>query len=332
MRWKRVILGAMALLALAALSIELEVWSPSRAKVEATYVAADSRFVTIDGLRLHYKVTGEGPAVLLWHGNFGSLDFYDGWVERLSGRYRLIRFDINGHGLTGPDERVDFTIERQLAIARALLEQLGVERYFVVGTSFAAPMAYRDAAERPDRVLGLMLANAGGLPREPGRAINRPLANPVRRWLRERYRTRAFWRERAGNLHFDQSVVTPQLAERFYLMNTMRGRGRDDAIGVQQFDIGDAPGFLSRIRQPVLILWAAGSFLPQTEADRYKAYLQNASVRIVRAGKLGHMFAEDDPALTAALFDRFAQAVLNDTWPLAMDSIPEKNSHAPPIE
>jgi pimeloyl-ACP methyl ester carboxylesterase len=181
-------------------------------------------------------------------------------------------------------------------------------------------------------VLGLRLANAGGLPREPGRAINQPLANPVRRWLRERYRSRAFWREMAGNLHVNESVVTPQLAERFYLMNTMRGRGREDAIGVQQFDIGDAPGFLARIRQPVLILWAAGSFLPQTEADRYQAYLQNAPARIVRAGKLGHMFAEDDPALTAALFDRFAQSVLDDTWPLAMDGIQEEHSHASRIE
>lgn len=332
MRWKRVALWALVLLAIAALSIEFEVWNPSRAKVEAAYVAADSRFVTIDGLRLHYKDTGAGPAVLLWHGNFGSLDFYDGWVARLSGRYRLIRFDINGHGLTGPDEKVDFTIERQLAIARALLEQLEVDRYFVVGTSFAAPMAYRDAAERPDRVLGLMLANAGGLPREPGRAINQPLANPVRRWLRERYRSRAFWREMAGNLHVNESVVTPQLAERFYLMNTMRGRGREDAIGVQQFDIGDAPGILARVSQPTLILWAAGSFLPQTEADRYQAYLQNAPARIVRAGKLGHMFAEDDPALTAALFDRFAQSVLNDTWPEGMDDIQEQDSHASRIE
>jgi pimeloyl-ACP methyl ester carboxylesterase len=315
MRWKLVLAAGLALVTFAMLSIEFQLWNPRRATVEAAYVAADSRFTDIDGLRLHYKDTGRGPAVLLWHGNFGSLDFYDGWVRQLSDRYRLIRFDINGYGLSGPDEKVDFTIERRLTIARRLLDQLGVERYFVVGTSFAAPMAYRDAAERPQRVLGLMLANAGGLPRAPGGEINKPLPNPIRQWVRERYRSRGFWRDVADNLHYNAAVVTPALVERFFLMNNMRGRSSDDAIGLQQFNIGDAPGFLARVTQPTLVLWAGGSILPQTEADRYQAYLTGAPVRVVRIEKLGHMFAEDDPVLTAGIFDRFAQAVLDGTWP-----------------
>lgn len=315
MRWKLVLAAGLALVTFALLSIEFQLWNPRRATVEAAYVAADSRFIVIDGLRLHYKDTGRGPAVLLWHGNFGSLDFYDGWVRQLSDRYRLIRFDINGYGLSGPDEKVDFTIERRLTIARRLLDQLGVERYFVVGTSFAAPMAYRDAAERPQRVLGLMLANAGGLPRAPGGEINRPLPNPIRQWLRERYRSRSFWRDVAHNLHYNDAVVTPALVERFFLMNNMRGRSSDDAIGLKQFNIGDAPGFLARVTQPTLVLWAGGSILPQTEADRYQAYLTGAPVRFVRIEKLGHMFAQDDPVLTAGIFDRFAQAVLAGTWP-----------------
>jgi len=315
MRWKFVLVSALALVTFAVLSIEFQLWNPRRATVEAAYVATDSHFTVIDGLRLHYKDTGRGPAVLLWHGNFGSLDFYDGWVQRLSDRYRLIRFDINGYGLSGPDEKVDFTIERRLMIARKLLDQLGVDRYFVVGTSFAAPMAYRDAAERPERVLGLMLANAGGLPRAPGGEINKPLPNPLGQWLRERYRSRDFWQGAAANLHHNKSVVTPALVERFSLMNNMRGRSSDNAIGLEQFDIGDAPGFLARVTQPTLVLWAGGSILPQTEADRYQAYLTGAPVRVVRIEELGHMFAEDDPELTAGQFDRFARSVLAGNWP-----------------
>jgi len=328
MRWKFVLAAGLATAAFAALSIEFQLWNPRRAAVEAAYVAADSRFAVIDGLRVHYKDTGRGPAVLLWHGNFGSLDFYDGWVGLLSDRYRLVRFDINGYGLSGPDEKVDFTIERRLAIARGLLDQLGVERYFVVGTSFAAPMAYRDAAERPERVLGLMLANAGGLPRAPGGEINRPLANPIRQWAMERYRSRDYWREMAEGLHYDEAVVTPELAERFFLMNNMRGRSSDNAIGLGQFDIGDAPGFLARVTQPTLVLWAGGSFLPQTEADRYASYLTRAPVRIVRVEKLGHMFAEDDPAVTAGIFDRFAQSVLAGTWAAGHEGPAEESTGA----
>lgn len=315
MRWKLSVTAALTLVACALLSIESQLWNPRRATVDAAYIAEDSRFTVIDGLRLHYKDSGKGPAVLLWHGNFGSLDFYDGWVKQLSDRYRLIRFDINGYGLSGPDEKVDFTIERRLMIARSLLDQLGVERYFVVGTSFAAPMAYRDAAERPERVLGLMLANAGGLPRAAGGEINKPLPNPIRQWMSERYRPRGYWRDMALGLHDNDAVVTPEMVERYFLMNNMRGRSSDDALALEQFDIGDAPGILARVSQPTLVLWAAGSFLPQTEADRYVAYLTSAAVRVVRMNRLGHMFADDDPSRTSLLFDRFAQSVLAGTWP-----------------
>ncbi len=318
MRWKLVLTAGLVLV-LAVLSVEFQLWNPRRAAVESAYVAPDSKFMVLDGLRLHYKDTGQGPAVLLWHGNFGSLDFYDGWVAQLSDRYRLIRFDINGSGLSGPDAKVDFTIERNLSIARLLLDQLGVDRYFVVGTSSAAPMAYRDAAERPERVLGLMLANAGGLPRAPGGAINRPLPNPVQQWFRERYRPRSFWQSAAHNLHVNDSVVTPEMVERLYLMNNLRGRSADDAIGLKQFDIGDAPGYLARVTSPTLLLWAAGSILPKADADRYPAYLSHAPVRTVKVEALGHMFATDDPRRTAGLFDRFAQAVLAGRWPENFD-------------
>jgi pimeloyl-ACP methyl ester carboxylesterase len=315
MRWKLGLIAVVAVIAVVVASIEFQIWNPRRAVVEAKYVADDSRFINIDGLRLHYKDSGQGPAVLLLHGNFGSLDFYDGWVGALSDRYRLIRFDVNGYGLSGPDEKVDFTIERRLMIARTLLDELGVERYFIVGTSFAAPVAYRDAAERAERVLGLMLANAGGLPRAPGGEINQPLPNPVRQWLRERYRSRSFWQGVAENLHYNAEVVTPELVQRFFLMNNMRGRGPDNAIGLMHFQIGDAPGYLARISQPTLVLWGGASILPYSEADRYESYLANAPVRVIKIDKLGHMFAEDAPELTADLFDRFAQSVLEGAWP-----------------
>lgn len=321
MRWLIGVVVVLAVVVLGVLSIEWQLWNPSRERVEARYRDADSRFVTIDGLRVHYKDQGSGPAVLLWHGNFGSLAFYDGWVERLADRYRLIRFDVNGYGLSGPDEKVDFSIERRLMIARTLLDQLGVEDYFIVGTSFAAPMAYRDAAERPDRVKGLFLANAGGLPRAPGGEINQPLPNPVRQWLRERYRSRGFWEGTVARLHPSHPEVDQALVEQFYLMNNMKGRGPDNAIGLTHFRIGDAPGFLAAVTQPTLILWGGRSILPYSEADRYEAFLSSAPVQVIKVDSLGHMFAADDPSLTAEIFDRFALAVLRQAWPEAAGTV-----------
>jgi pimeloyl-ACP methyl ester carboxylesterase len=43
---------------------------------------AASRFIHIDGVRIHYRDEGAGPAVLLLHGNFGNLLDWDPWVAR----------------------------------------------------------------------------------------------------------------------------------------------------------------------------------------------------------------------------------------------------------
>ena len=56
-------------------------------------------FVTIDRLRVHYIESGRGPAVVMIHGNAGSIeDFEFGVIQRLSSNYRVIAVDRPGHG------------------------------------------------------------------------------------------------------------------------------------------------------------------------------------------------------------------------------------------
>ena len=58
MRWKLVLAAGLALVTFAILSIEFQLWNPRRATVEAAYVAADSRFIVIDGLAEHAAFSG----------------------------------------------------------------------------------------------------------------------------------------------------------------------------------------------------------------------------------------------------------------------------------
>ncbi len=77
----------------------------SRSMDELTqhYTNQQSRFVNIDGLNIHYRDEGQGPVLVLLHGVASSLHTWDGWVEQLQPHYRIIRLDLPGHGLTGPD-------------------------------------------------------------------------------------------------------------------------------------------------------------------------------------------------------------------------------------
>lgn len=70
--------------------------------LRARYGLAESQFVTVDGQTVHFTDQGQGPAVVLVHGGYGSLRNWDEWVEALSPRYRVIRFDRPRMGLSGP--------------------------------------------------------------------------------------------------------------------------------------------------------------------------------------------------------------------------------------
>ena len=97
----KVLLGLLGVLALiVTLSYRPETLP---AEVEARYADQDSRFIDVHGLRVHYKDQGSGSPVVLLHGTGSSLHTWDGWTEELSGDFRILRLDLPGFGLTGPD-------------------------------------------------------------------------------------------------------------------------------------------------------------------------------------------------------------------------------------
>jgi len=116
-------------------------------------LSAQSRFLDAPGARIHYTVTGSGPAVVLIHG--WALDLRE-WVDQiaaLSPRYRVIAFDRRGFGKsTGSADP-----SAEPADLRALLDTLHVRSAILVGHSAGAMVAQRFAAAMPERVDALVL-------------------------------------------------------------------------------------------------------------------------------------------------------------------------------
>src|SRR5271169_6803699 len=65
----------------------------------ATYASGASKFVEVDGLRVHYRDEGQGPPVVLLHGTGASLHTWEAWTAVLSPHYRVLRMDLPGFGL-----------------------------------------------------------------------------------------------------------------------------------------------------------------------------------------------------------------------------------------
>ncbi len=90
----------------------------SRAALEAIYARPPSTFVQLAGLRLHLRDTGprDAPAVILLHGFGASLHTWEAWARNLDTKYRVIRFDLPGFGLTGADPSGDYSDARSLTV------------------------------------------------------------------------------------------------------------------------------------------------------------------------------------------------------------------------
>jgi pimeloyl-ACP methyl ester carboxylesterase len=106
---------------------------------------------------LEYSVHGQGEPVLLIHGSHVADSFLPITREpALAERYRLVRYHRRGLGRSAPHTG-PFTIEQQARDARLLAEQLGLERFHVVGHSYGAVTAVQLALDAPSAVRSLVL-------------------------------------------------------------------------------------------------------------------------------------------------------------------------------
>ncbi|WP_342374267.1 alpha/beta hydrolase [Myxococcus stipitatus] len=113
---------------------------------------------TLDGLPLHYRDVGQGPAVLLLHAFPLHGGAFDAQVNALSSRYRFIVPDIRGFGQSKPGAGPT-PMSRIAEDALALLDSLNIDRAVVGGVSMGGYAAMALLREDAGRVAGLVLMN-----------------------------------------------------------------------------------------------------------------------------------------------------------------------------
>jgi pimeloyl-ACP methyl ester carboxylesterase len=121
----------------------------------------EDRFVTVDGVRLHYVEAGEGPLVVLLH---GFPEFWWSWRNQIpalvEAGFRVVAVDQRGYALSDrPRSWRDYRIERLAADVEGLIAALGEERAHVVGHDWGAAVAWTVASLHPERVERLAILN-----------------------------------------------------------------------------------------------------------------------------------------------------------------------------
>jgi pimeloyl-ACP methyl ester carboxylesterase len=124
------------------------------------------RFLTVDGVRLHYVETGEGPLVVLLH---GFPEFWWSWRHQIpalaAAGFRVVALDMRGYAQSdAPPHWRDYRGERLAADVAGVIEQLSDPeidggRAHVVGHDWGAVVAWAVATLHPDRVRRVAILN-----------------------------------------------------------------------------------------------------------------------------------------------------------------------------
>lgn len=141
---------------------------------------ADSMFMEMNGLSVHYKTMGSGePLFVLLHGFGASLYSWHAVMEPFSELGRVFAYDRPAFGLTERplewDGENPYSLEAQVNLLLAMLDDFGVGQVILVGNSAGGTVAMQFTLDHPERVQALILVDpavyaGGGAP-----AWTRPL-------------------------------------------------------------------------------------------------------------------------------------------------------------
>ena len=220
--------------------------------------------IDVDRVALNAETDGpeSAPAILLWHGANCTLRSWDLVVPMLADRYRLIRFDVRGHGQSDAtrDPSTEYTFERYAADANHLLDHFGVARCHVWGFAWGARGALAYSALHPERVLSAALYDA---------SIGKPDVKAQREGTREAVR-----RQRAAGIRFQPPEGWNAHADPEAAQASLRATGR--------FDL---PAAADGLKLPALV--ATGDLDPNLASSR-DLVARAADARLVVLPDVGH--------------------------------------------
>ena len=214
--------------------------------------------------------------------------------------------DLPGFGLTGSAPDGDYSLPAYVRFVVAVMDQLGVKQAVLAGNSLGGYIAWKVAADHPERVSRLVLVDAAGYPTT---AVSMPIGFrlaqvPALRPVLANILPRRMIVSSVRNVYGHPERVTPELVDRYFDL-TLRA-GNRQALGerFRQNQNGEFASQVKQLRQPTLILWGGQDrLIPPETADLFLR--DTAGSGAVRFEDLGHVPHEEDPARTVLAVQAF---------------------------
>jgi esterase len=288
----------------AAAAIVLHMIVPAAAQNPGAQPPYTDRFVTVNGMRMHYLDWGtpDKPALVLVHGNERHAHTFDHIVPEFSRDFRVIALDMRGHGDSAWSPDGAYLVEDHARDFEGVIRALGLRRATLWGNSTGGRVVQVYAGQHPDEVERLIVEDVG--PERP-KSIADNFARRVEReangWASEdelvkELMTRA------------RRTPEPIVRNLVHFGTRQRPDGRliwkRDPNTVKGFVETELWQYVSKITSPTIyVLGGESPIVPPETQVRLKATLPNREI-VVMPG-LGHYPNEEDTAGFLAIVNRF---------------------------
>jgi pimeloyl-ACP methyl ester carboxylesterase len=274
------------------------------ATAQGTARAPADGFVTVSGLRIHYVDwggTGKPPMVLI-HGLDRVARTFDHLAPHFSDRYRVIAYDMRGHGDSGWDPQGRYLVEDHVGDLEGLVQQLGLRNLVLWGNSTGGRVAQVFAGKHPDLVANVVSEDVGPeRPRQIADNYSRRVQQEAAGWASEDELLAVL---RKGNPGMAEAVLRPYV--RYATKRSPEGRlvWKRDPNLVKGFVATDLWRFVREIRSPILyVIGGRSNIVPAETQQELRKTLPR--VQIVTMPGLGHFPSDEKPDEFVALVDRF---------------------------
>lgn len=273
--------------------------------------------VKLGSAKVHYVDVGEGPALLMLHGNPTSSLVWEQVIDRLSPSFRCIAPDYPGFGRSVAPAGYGFSPQEHAEVVAQLIEHLDLRDYTLVMQDWGGPIGIAAASRAPSRVGGLVIANTWAWPLNGIAKIevmSRLMGGPLGRFAIKRFnlfvnaslpvghRLRTLTR---SELHqYRSAFPTPEARLPTAVLPRALTRERDFLARCEEH--------VTRLSHlPALIVWADRDIaFGQRELERWQQLLPDSTT--VPIAGAGHFLQSDAPDAVADAISGWAAVSIAD--------------------
>jgi pimeloyl-ACP methyl ester carboxylesterase len=276
--------------------------------------------INVQGINIFYREAGPGdaPAILLLHGFPSSSSMFRNLIPALSDKYHVIAPDYPGFGQSAqpPVSEFSYTFDHLADIVDDFTRHVGLDKFTIYVQDYGAPVGYRIAAARPERITGIIVQN--------GNAYVEGLPDGFWAPLKE------YWKNPTPELRAKlEDFVKPETTKWQYLHGARDPKNiSPDAWTIDQATL-DRPGnkeiqlalfkdygsnpalyaswheYFRAHQPPALIVWGKNDqIFPAAGAEAFKRDLKNIDFNLLDTG---HFALEEDGELIARKIRAFME-------------------------